>query len=237
MKKDRILGVGISFPGQVDAKRGIVVSSHIHGFENTGLKKIIEDKVNLPVSLENGASCLAIAEYKIGFNKRFGTFVAILADAGITSGIMIAGKLYKGVDVTPDFSHMIIESDGEKCACGNIGCLDAMSNGIAIEKRYKQLAKKTKSFEEIINLTKSDKKARQVLQEAGRYFGIGLTNAALLINPDLIIVSGQLTNAKEYFETAVKEMQKNTKNMQRKIQILKSTTEDAGILGASSIVM
>lgn len=237
MRKERILGVGICFPGQVESKKGIILHSPIQGMNESNLKRVIEDKVNLPVSLDNSANCLALAEYKIGFNKRFTTILTMIADAGITTGFLFQGKLYKVNDISPEVAHMVIDTNGQKCSCGNQGCLDAISSGFAIEKEYKQKTKKNKSFEEIMSLTKKEKTAKQAMQNAGSAFGIGLANTVNILTPDIVVIAGQLTSSKEYVDAALKEMQKNTRILSRKIQVLKSATEDAGILGASSIVM
>ncbi len=237
ISKDKILGIGIGMPGPVDSKRGIIINPNFPGWKNVPLKKIVEDKLNIRVAVENSANCFTIAEYKCGFGKKISNMVGVLANEAIGGGIMIAGKIYRGVaDNAGEIGHMTIVDDGMKCRCGSTGCLEAYSSGYAIIDAYRKASKKTVPIEEIVNLAKKDKRAKKIIEQAAYYFGIGLANIANTLNPEMIVVGGTVASAKGFFEIAEKEMQKRTKVLTRKVILARACTEDSGILGASSTV-
>lgn len=235
LKKDKILGVGIAVAGAVDTRRGIAVAPpNLPGWKNIPLKKIVEDKAKLPVSIDNDANCFAIAEYKIGFAKKTQNLVGVLVNTGIGSGIVLNGKLCK--DAAGELGHTIIDGK-EKCVCGNSGCLETAAAGWAIEKKVKKtLNKKSITMEEIAQLSKTNKRVKKVIADAAASLGIGIANMALLLNPDIVSIGGSVGQIKGFAEAVEREAQKRMKVLDHKLQIVRAKTEDYGILGASSIV-
>ncbi|HME87023.1 MAG TPA: ROK family protein, partial [Candidatus Nanoarchaeia archaeon] len=96
VKKNKILGVGVSLPGIINREKGIVVESPFPGWNGIMLKKSIEDAVKIPVFIENEGRCFAIAEYKCGIFKKTDNSISVLFNDRISAGIMIDGKLAKG---------------------------------------------------------------------------------------------------------------------------------------------
>ena len=234
LKKDKILGVGIGVAGVVDVKRGVALAPpNLPGWKEVPLKRILEDKLKIPVLIDNDANCFAIAEYKIGLAKRMQNVVGVLVNSGISSGIVLGGKLCR--TASGEIGHMTIDNR-EKCSCGNIGCLEAYSSGAVIEKKVKKLLnKKTITMEEIARLAKTNSKVKKIVADAAVSLGVGLANMALLLNPEIISIGGSVTSIKGFVEAAEKEANKRIKILENKVQIVKANTEDYGILGASSI--
>jgi len=238
LKKDRILGVGIGIPGPTDYRKGVAINPpNLPGWKEVPLKRILEDKLRMTVAVENDAKCFAIAEYKCGYEKKVQNLVGVTVGTGIGSGIIINGRLYRGMaDSAGEIGHIKIVPDGVKCGCGSRGCLEQYASGRAIERMYFEKTKKRLSAEEVAHLMRKNKKAADVVNTAARYLGIGLANVAVTLNPEVIVVDGSIALIKNFVKTAEKEALKHMKILPRPVPIIHSKTEDAGVLGAASIV-
>ncbi|MBW3022567.1 ROK family protein [Candidatus Woesearchaeota archaeon] len=238
LKRDRILGVGVGIPGPTDYRRGIAINPpNLPGWNEVPLKKILEEKLKLTVAVENDAKCFAIAEYKCGYEKKVSSLVGVTVGTGVGAGIIINGKLYRGAsDSAGEIGHMTIVENGVKCSCGGKGCLEMYASGRAIERMYYEKTKKKLSAEQIADLMKKNKKAREVIDIAAQYLGIGLANLILAVNPEIVVVDGSIALIKGFVAKAEKEAQKHMKIVPKPVKIEHSKTEEAGILGAASIV-
>ncbi|MEM4336486.1 MAG: ROK family protein [Candidatus Woesearchaeota archaeon] len=238
LRRDRILGVGVGVPGPTDYKKGLVINPpNLPGWGEVPLKKILEEKLRLPVAVENDAKCFAIAEFKCGYEKKVSSLVGITVGTGIGAGIIINGKLYRGsCDSAGEIGHMTVVEEGAKCSCGNRGCLEQYASGKGIERMYFEKTKRKISAEEISQLAPKNKTAKLVIDEAAKYLGIGIANIAVSLNPEVIVIDGGIASIKGFFEKAKREAQKHLSILPKEAKIEKSKTEDAGILGAASIV-
>lgn len=239
IKKDKIIGVGVGIPGPTDYKKGIAVNPpNLPGWKNVPLRRLLEEKLKMNVAVENDAKCFAIAEYKCGYEKKVQNLVGVTVGTGIGAGVIIGGKLFRGQgDSAGEIGHMtVVDKKGVKCPCGNYGCLEQYASGRAIERMYYEKTKKKLSAEEIAGLVNKNKKAKEVIDTAARYLGIGLANVAVTLSPEMIVVDGSIALIKNFVKTAEKEANKHMKILPKAIPIIHSKTEDAGVLGAASIV-
>ena len=238
LKKDKILGVGVGIPGPTDYKRGIAINPpNLPGWKEVPLKRILEEKLHLNVAVENDAKCFAVVEYKCGYEKKVQNLVGVTVGTGIGSGIIINGKLYRGnSDSAGEIGHMKIVDDGIKCGCGNHGCLEQYASGRAIERMFFEMTKKRLSAEEISHLAKANAKARKAVETAAMYLGRGLANVAVTLSPEIIVVDGGIAQIRNFVKLAEKEAALHMKILPKKVPIVQSKTEDAGILGAAGIV-
>ncbi len=238
LKKDRILGVGVGIPGPTDYKKGIAINPpNLPGWKEVPLKRILEDKLRMNIAVENDAKCFAIAEYKCGYEKKVQNLVGITVGTGIGSGVIINGKLHRGLsDSAGEIGHMKVVPDGIKCGCGAKGCLEQYASGRAIERVYNDKSKKKLTAEEIAQLMNKQKKAKNAIDSAAKYLGVGLANVAVTFDPEVIVVDGSIALIKNFVKTAEKEALKHMKILPKPTPIIHSKTEDAGVLGAASIV-
>ncbi len=239
LRKESILGVGIAVPGFVDSKKGVVLESDIPGFNNLALKQALFDSLHLPIFLENLANCLAIAEHRITFSRKIRHMVNVDIGESVSLGMIISGKLYRGAgNIVGRMSHSGIAERGARCECGNIGCLDLFSSERAIIAAYRKLSRKSKSIEELGELAKKDKRARKVLLDAAKSLGVGLANIVNMLDPEVVVLSGNAPKIETFLAAAKTEMERRIHDSAaRRLTLVTSDLEDAGILGASSIVM
>lgn len=250
---DGVIGVGIGVAGLINRDKGTVyISPNLPAVESLTLAKTVKNRFGVPVIIENDANVAALGEKWMGEGKGFNNFVLFTLGTGIGGGIICDNRL---MSVSAEIGHMSINSAGKKCACGNYGCLELYASARAILS-YAVTAIESGSNSVLRNhhngniykLTpediykaalEGDGLSRDVLREAGRYLGVGLTNIINVLSPEAIILSGGLIGAWNiYVEEAIKEASKRTlKQLFKRVKIVPSLLSDnAGIIGSASLI-
>jgi glucokinase len=250
---DEIAGIGLGVAGLISGEKDRVLNSpNLHIIEKVDLVNEIREKFKVPVFLENDANVAALGELWTGAGKYFSSFVFFTLGTGIGGGIVCDGKL---LNVSAEIGHMSIHADGEKCSCGNSGCLESYASIRAIlSKAFLVLESGRESLlrhycggnfyklttEEIyLAALDGDNLARELLKNAGRYLGIGIANMINIMSPEAVILAGGLTGAWDiYVQEAIKEASKRayTEVFERVKVIPSLLMDDAGITGAAGLV-
>ncbi|OGW46321.1 MAG: hypothetical protein A2Y66_07420 [Nitrospirae bacterium RBG_13_41_22] len=250
---DEIVGIGIGVAGLIDRKSGrVLVSPNLHSIEEIDLVNEIRGRFGIPVFIENDANAAAFGEMWVGAGKSFSNFILFTLGTGIGGGIIYNRKL---LNVSAEIGHMSIDADGEKCPCGNSGCLESYASVRAIlSKAFSILEKDRESLlrescggnfyklttEDIYKAAlNGDSLARELLRNAGRYLGIGIANIINMMSPEAIILAGGLIGAWNiYVQEAIKEASRRAlKQLFDRVEIIPSSLrDDAGIIGAAGLV-
>lgn len=250
---DNIAGIGLGVAGLIDRTRGRVFTSpNLRSIEGLDLVHDLQARFGLPVFIENDANVAALGEKVSGAGRGFNTFVLLTLGTGIGGGIIHNGEL---LDVSAEVGHMSINAEGEKCQCGNIGCLENYASARAmisraifmLEKGHESLLKECckGSFykltpEDIYKAAlEGDTLSREILREAGKALGVGLANLINILSPEAIILTGGLIGAWNiYVQEAIKEASRRAfKDLGDSVKIIPSSLGDeAGIVGAACLV-
>jgi glucokinase len=220
--------------------------------EGVSLVNSIKEKFRVPVFIENDANAAAFGEKWIGIGKEFSSFVLFTLGTGIGGGIIHDKKLLK---VAAEIGHITIHADGEKCHCGNSGCLESyasaralLSNVIsALESGRESILKglfngnfyKLTAEDIYRTALDGDILAREMLKDAGKNLGIGIANIINVMSPEAIVLAGGLTGAWDiYIQEAIKEASRRSfKELFNKVKIIPSLLgDDAGVIGSAGIV-
>jgi predicted NBD/HSP70 family sugar kinase len=212
-----IKGIGIAMSGVIDRNSGTILFwPKVPGWINFPLKRRVQNKFNLPVMLEDSVRTMALAEEKFGEAKGRQNFVYVVVSMGIGAAIYVNNRLYLGADdLAGELGHTTIDERGELCSCGNRGCLEVYASGWAIINRIKsglqqgvhsslsQTAEKHPeriSIEAIVNAAKTgDQFAQTVLWEAGLHLGTGVATIVNLLNPEAILLGGEVPRVAKSF--------------------------------------
>ncbi len=252
MKPD-IAGIGLGVAGIIDRKMGRVLTSpNLHDVEGIDLVGELRNRFDIPVLMDNDANVAALGEKTGGAGRSFDNFVLLTLGTGIGGGIIHKGKL---LDVSAEIGHMSINADGEKCPCGNIGCLETYASARAmISKAVSMLERDSESLlkecckgsiykitpEDIYkSALEGDRLSREILKDAGRYLGVGLANIINILSPEAIILAGGLIGAWNiYVQEAIREASRRAfRELFEAVRIIPSSLgDDAGIVGAASLV-
>lgn len=208
--------IGIAAKGFVDHQLGIVLGPEhgIAGWKNVSLSKTLNHETGLPVFVGNDANLMTIAEQRYGAAKGFRNVIFIALRSGIGGGIIINGKLYRGVNnAGGEIGQMIINYTGGVSDIGIHGSLEYYASSSALERRYseesgqKEVKGKSKiSAKEIFEKSyKNDPIAVKVVKENAKLIGIGLANLITIFAPEIIVVGGGMAEANESYLNMIRE--------------------------------
>jgi predicted NBD/HSP70 family sugar kinase len=168
---------------------------------------------DIPVMLENDGRALTIAEQWFGNGRGVDHFVTVVAGHGIGAGVIANGQIYRGaMSGAGEFGHIVFQPGGARCSCGKQGCLESLAAEPAILRDVDEAlaagAPSALAGVQPLNLEAvaraadaGDMLARRVLSNAGRWLGIGIASLVNILNPQLLIIKGEIVCAgRWYFE-------------------------------------
>ncbi len=203
----KMVGIGIASIGPLDIKQGIIVDPpNFNTMKGIRIKEAIEKRFGHYVVLQNDMNACAIAEKLFGHGKRVRNFVYLGVTNGIGSGVVINKQLVEGENcMAGEVGHVSINMFGERCACGNNGCLELYASIPKLEKRIHELLKDESSllstienvrWHDIIDAAyKNDKLAHKLLDEAVMYLVAGVVNIVNVYDPQVIYIGHELAVA------------------------------------------
>ncbi len=200
--KKQISGIGVAIPGLIDSRSGFVRYVPNYKWKNICLAEVLEERIGIPVYVENSANSLVIFEQWFGIGRGGDNFVLITTEHGIGMGMVVNGQIYRGSKGgAGEFGHAVIDENGPLCRCGGNGCLEAICGNNAIIRDAMGAARKGKwqpqridsiTIEEILIAAREGNPALQeIYRRVGRTLGIGISNLQKLVDPEKIIISGK----------------------------------------------
>jgi glucokinase len=138
---DEVAGVGVSLPGPLDLEAGHVLNPpNLPGWHRAPVRDTLAEALGVPVALENDANAATLAEWQFGAGRGFQHVVFLTMSTGVGGGLVHGGRLHRGVASSAgEVGHMPIEWDGEPCACGLRGCLEAYIGGASWARRLEHV--------------------------------------------------------------------------------------------------
>ncbi len=199
----RFGAVGVSVPGLVNREDGTLEVSPNMEWQNIPLRKVLAEKLGLPVFVENDANAAAFSELWYGpLNEaKVRTLLFVLVVEGLGTGLIINGELHVGSSHgLGGFGHMTIDPSGELCSCGRRGCWETFASERATVERFHRVTAKRGlpivSLSELITLAnKNDEMALQSLRITAEYLGEGISSIAHGLLPETVVIGGDITAA------------------------------------------
>ncbi|MDR1200966.1 MAG: ROK family protein [Tannerellaceae bacterium] len=249
VERSKILQVGINLSGRINTASGY--SHSFFCFDEQPLSLLIEQKIGIPVVLENDSRAMAYGEYMAGIVKGEKNVIFINVNWGLGSGLILDGKLYYGKSgYSGEFGHISAFDNEIICGCGKKGCLETEASGFAMQRilkeKYEQgsttiLADILKergevSLSDFVDaVLKEDMLAIEIVEHIGINLGRWLAGLINLFNPELVIIGGPLSLTQDYIQlpikSALKKYSLNLVNQDTKLKISK-LGERAGLIGA-----
>jgi glucokinase len=197
-----IQAAGFGFPGIFNAReQRIIQSPNCPQIDGYALVPSLEKFVNVPFFLDNEANYAAYGEFKAGAGKGALSLVLLTIGTGIGTGIILNGQLWQGAcGFAGELGHVTVNPTGQRCRCGNRGCLETEVSSQKIVDSYRQLRKSEEELaaEEIARRAEGgDKAALQTFSQVGSYLGIGLSIIINLLNPEMILLGGGVMESGE----------------------------------------
>jgi len=195
--RDRVIGVGVALAEPINRETGVVRSDAIApawaGFDPAA---VLEEELSLPIHLDGDANAGALADFIFGAAQGydFAAYVRLSATIGI--GLVLNGRLFRGAGgAAGELGHVVIDPNGPICRCGNRGCLETFAGGPALLDQLKR-SHGDLTVPRLLELAaEGDRGCQRVIFDAGRVVGLALADLCNTVNPDVVVVGGELAAA------------------------------------------
>ena len=246
--------LGVGTPGAVDARTGTVIGPcpNIEGWQGTEIGSVLQERLNMPVYVDNDANVVALAESRFGAAVGSQSMVCVTIGTGIGGGIVLDGNLWRGAsNSAAELGHLSICYNGVLCSCGRAGCIEAYCASGAILDRARSKLKKTPTpvFDALLDgdlskltikklftgLRKHDNVARETLDETAAYLGTGLAGVVNLLNPETVVIGGGVADGGGGFvDSVAREIKERAfASAVQNLRVVKAALgNDAGFIGA-----
>jgi glucokinase len=208
-----VSAVGLGIPCTIDRKRGVAITAVNLPIRDFPIRDHMQKRLRIPVFVDNDANVAALAEHRFGAAKGARDAVMLTVGTGIGGGVIIDGDVYRGATgAASEPGHMVIDFDGPPCqgSCPNNGCLETFASGTALARDGRAAAERQpdsalgralaegkqidgKTVTEAAH--EGDAAALEVIMEAGRRLGAGLSGLANIFEPEVFVIGGGVGKA------------------------------------------
>jgi predicted NBD/HSP70 family sugar kinase len=237
-----VRGVGVSVPGSVDLNQGAMMNSIVlPSWDGVELAPLFHRDLDVPVLVDKDVNVMAGAEQH-GPLRDVRDLLMVKASTGIGVGIISGGALQRGsLFAAGELGHIPLrDGTGVLCRCGQSDCLEAVAGGWAMVKALQQSGRDVRHVRDVVGIAlKGDAEALGMIRDSGRRVGEVLSTAVTLLNPEVVVVGGDLAGAYEPFVAGLRETvyQRSTALSTRQLRVVASTFgERQGLIGCAAMV-
>lgn len=236
---EHILAIGMGVPGPIANQSGGVIAPPIMpGWDGFPIRKEMETKWRVPISLNNDAELGMLGEWAFGAGRGEDYLAYIKVGSGIGAGLLMNGQVYQGATGSAgEIGHLTIEENGPRCDCGSNGCLEALAGGKAIAHQAYEVVKSGKpslltsmgppeeltARDVVAAARRGDLPSQQIITRAGSYLGIAIAGVVNLFNPRVIIIGGGVSQIGDLFLQPIRDTVKR-RSLAGAAQVIKINT-------------
>lgn len=252
-----ITGIGIGAPGPINYKSGVIhYAPNLPDWKEVPLAEIMKEDFQIPIIVENDANTAAWGEKIFGVAQGIDDMICLTLGTGIGGGLIFNGNIFRGKNnVAGEVGHIIVNKGGLPCNCGNYGCLEAYSSASGIKRRiYSRVTKQNinnislSSVGNLNNLSlakvfelarQGDPLVEDIVEEAIEYLGIGIASLVNILNPEMVVLVGGITNEGEKLLKPIQDIvfQRVMSTHKENLKIVFGKLgEYAGVVGAAALI-
>ncbi|AJA43902.1 ROK family protein [Frischella perrara] len=248
-KIKNLIAISVVMPGVIDSVKGIVRYTPHIDVNNWALAEILTEKFSVPIFIGNDVQSLALAESYFGTTQSVDDSILVRVHRGIGSGVIINQQLLMNHNQSAcEVGHIQVNQLGERCHCGNFGCLENQVINVEIEKRARLLleqgykSKLTPSKCDILTIcqlaNQGDELAEKLIRSAGEHLGRAVAIMVNIFNPQCIVLAGELTKSPEILLNAVNNAlnSQSLKQLRENLLLKCSSLDDRSAIGAFALV-
>ena len=211
----KLFGVGVGLAGIIDQDTDILRLSPIFGWQGLPFGKMIKEKLQVPVFIDNDVNTVTLTEKWFGMARDIDHFLTVTVGRGVGLGIVTNGRLYRGRGGAGEFGHVVVDPEGSLCSCGKRGCLETYIADPSLLKKAladPDLQKDIHTIDDLRTLARAgNPKAKSIFSIAGEMLGRGIANLINIFDPQMIILSGEGVVARDLFvESMFEAIQSHT---------------------------
>jgi fructokinase len=229
---------GIGTPGAVSPRTGLLKNSNTICMNGQPLRTDLERILGRKIEIQNDANCFALAEALFGAGRRKKLVFGVIMGTGCGGGVVHNGEVITGPQaIAGEWGHMSIDPKGPKCYCGQRGCVETLISGSGLEARYAEQFGGKRPFKKIAqDYYAGDAKAVEFMKIFFRNFGRSLANLIDVLDPDVVVLGGGVSNFDALYTEGVAEVAKQVFSDSLETPIVKHQLGDsAGVIGAALI--
>ena len=229
--------LGLGTPGSISQKTHLLKNSNTLCLNGLPLQSILEDKLAHNVAIENDANCFALAEALMGSGRGYPFVFGVILGTGCGGGIVIDGNIRQGAqNIAGEWGHMVIDPQGPRCYCGANGCVESFISGGGLEKRIQDKTGRKISAIDFFNTPLKDESLKKIKQDFYARFGQALANLINILDPDIVVLGGGLSNEKSLYKEGINEVYARIFNDVPTTPIVKNMLGDSsGVVGAALV--
>jgi predicted NBD/HSP70 family sugar kinase len=237
------LGLGITAPGPLDVKNGIILSPpNLGSWKNVEITRFFTERLGCLVLLENNANALALAEKSFGLGREHETFMQLVVDSGIGAGLILNGELTKGATgFGNEFGHISMTPDGPYCSCGNRGCFELYASIPNLVSAVQRNNPELNTWERIVSLAKSGHlAAKNAIELEADYLAGLIVTAVNILDLQVVVICGEIGSTAEGLRLRISEKVNSRviSRGSRKVSILESHIEASPpVLSSANLVV
>src|SRR5215207_4826209 len=243
VETSQVIGAGMCLPGPIHRPSGVVGSTAIlPGWVGVAAAEEMHRRLDLPILVDNDANLAALAEAAFGAGRDAKDLVYLMISSGIGAGLVLNGRLYRGAEgLAGELGHVLVDADGPVCRCGNRGCLETVAGTDALADLLRRSHGDGLDGRAIVRLAREgDLGCRRVIADAGRAIGKAAATLVNVLNPELLIVGGDLSDAGELLLDGLRESLERSAlptAAQAATVVAGSLGDRAEVLGAIALVL
>jgi predicted NBD/HSP70 family sugar kinase len=203
-----VIGAGMGLPGPIESGDGVVGTSAIlPGWIGMTAEAEMRRRLEIPVMVDNDANLGALAEAAFGAGRDAGDLIYLKVSSGIGAGLILNGRLYRGSGgLAGELGHVLVDPDGIVCRCGNRGCLETVAATGALIDLLRRSHGEEITVQAMLEAARvGDVGCRRVIHDAGRALGQVVATLMNILNPELLVVGGDLAQAGDVLLDGVRE--------------------------------
>jgi predicted NBD/HSP70 family sugar kinase len=195
--RGNLIGAGLGLPSPIDPRAGTVDPSILANWANRPVREELSTRLGSRVAIENDANLEALAEVAMGAGRGLRDVVYVKASWGIGGAIVLNGQLRRGSSgFAGELAHIQVRDDGPLCRCGQRGCLGSFASGHILLEALEALHGTHLDLDDMVDLAASgDAGVCRVLTDSGREIGAVLASLCNVLNPEAVVVGGELGRA------------------------------------------
>jgi predicted NBD/HSP70 family sugar kinase len=208
VERHQLVGAGMGVPGPIDRRTGTVGSVILPGWRGVRPGAELSSRLGVHVEIENDANLGGLGEVLFGAARGLEDVVYVKVSSGIGAGLVLRGRLYRGATGRAgEIGHVRARPHGAVCRCGNRGCLETVASAPALVESLADSHGPGLRVRGLLRLVaEGDPAAMTVVRDGGREIGRALADLCDLLNPEAIVLGGDVAAAGEPFLEAVREV-------------------------------
>lgn len=237
-----LLGIGVSTPGPLDVNSGVILNPpNFSMWHNIKITEELKGRLHFDTYLDDNSTALALAEKNYGEGSKYENFMLLVVDTGVGAGIVTNDNIYRSLKgIGSKVGHITVDINGERCDCGNIGCLELYTSIPALLKNIKKYDSKISSWKEIVDRAENgDKGCLDMIEREARYLSAGIVSVANILELNAVILSGYINYKPQMLLNYIRDIV-NSSIMARNIHrltILQSSIADAAEVVSSAAIV